>query len=467
MKANAVRRTSQSPTDQSASAAGIEFPPLFAQRPLAAVVRLALPTTGVMLVAAASNILFTYYVSRLGPEAIAAVSLVFPLSLIALTSLGGGVGTGTASAVARSIGAGQLHEAALTAIHATALSLFLGLGFAALVYGWADQLFALLGGRGVVLEQAVLFARWLFAGSAVGFASQVIDSVFRAQANVRTPALWSTVSLGLQAALTPVFLFAFRLGLPGAALGMIAAQGLTLLPRIVHFARGAGPLFVATVRLRWSYRYVHEILRVGLPASLSTTIHYTGLMVLTGVVARFGDASLAAYGLATRLDFLLVSVAFGFASGVLTLVGFVTGAGQASRAWLYVRSAGLCVGVVFAGLGTLLFLWPDLWFGLFTREAKILETGALYLRWVAPSYPFVGASMILAFAFQGLGRASVPMLWNLARASSVVFITSLGVRYLQWSENGVFAAIAVANTVSALALACLFRIVLRAYQPSR
>src|SRR5690554_7295316 len=78
---------------------------LLALEPLPAITRLAVPTTVVMLVAAVSNVLYTYYVSRLGADAIAAVSLVFPISLVAMTAMGGGIGGGTTSAIARALGA--------------------------------------------------------------------------------------------------------------------------------------------------------------------------------------------------------------------------------------------------------------------------------------------------------------------------------------------------------------------------
>src|SRR5207253_734892 len=161
--------------------------------PLAAVVRLAAPTTVVMAVAAVSNIVYTYFVSRLGVEAIGAVSLVFPVSLLAITAMGGGIGAGAASAVARALGAGRRNDAAALARLAWQLA------------ATVPRALWVLGGRGLVRP-------------------------------------------------------AFRL------------PRFTLAP-------------------------VREILRVGVPAALSTSISNVGLMALTAVVTRLGPADLAAYGL--------------------------------------------------------------------------------------------------------------------------------------------------------------------------
>src|SRR5438132_3190341 len=97
--------------------------------PLAAVVRLAAPTTVVMAVSAVSNILYTHFVSRLGVDAIGAVSLVFPVSLLALTTMAGGIGAGASSAVARALGAGRRDDACAVAGQALLLSIAIGIGF--------------------------------------------------------------------------------------------------------------------------------------------------------------------------------------------------------------------------------------------------------------------------------------------------------------------------------------------------
>src|SRR5438094_6079164 len=123
---------------------------LLAMTPLAAVVRLAAPTTLVMAVSAVSNVVYTYFVSRLGVDAIGAVSLVFPVSLLALTAMGGGIGAGAASAVARALGAGRRTDAAALAGQALVLSVVIGPGFGLAGPVLAAPLFRLMGANGAV-----------------------------------------------------------------------------------------------------------------------------------------------------------------------------------------------------------------------------------------------------------------------------------------------------------------------------
>src|SRR5439155_23369575 len=181
-----------------------------------------------------------------------------------------------------------------------------------------------------------------------------------------------------------------------------------------------------------------------------------GLMARTGVVTRLGPADLAACGLGTRLDFLLMSFGYGLAAAVLTLVGMATGAGRLDRVHAFVTRA-TAITVVLLGVPGLLLCWrPALWLGLFTDDAGIHAVGAQYFRIIGPSYPFVGVSMVIAFAFQGLGRATIPLAWMIGRVIAVLAVAVFCTHGLGLGERAVFTTIATANVVSAGGLATLF-----------
>jgi Na+-driven multidrug efflux pump len=283
----------------------------------------------------------------------------------------------------------------------------------------------------------------------------MLDSIMRGEGNVRIPAIWASVSLIAQIILTPIFMFVAGMGLVGAPLAMLTCQLGAALPRVRYVFRGRGIVRPRHI-LSMHPRPLREILRVGIPASLSTSVNYIGIMVLTGLLARFGDPHLAAYGLATRMDFLLLSFAYGFGAAVLTLVGLATGARQPERAITYVVRAGIMMVVILAIAGALLSWRPDLWIGLFTADADIHAVGREYFRTIGPSYPFMGVSMVLAFAFLGLGRATVPLAMMSARVVAVLLVAVMCTRWLGLGESSIFVTIALGNVVSALGMAFFF-----------
>src|SRR5207245_7746747 len=125
--------------------------------------------------------------------------------------------------------------------------------------------------------------------------------------------------------------FGLGWGLEGAALAMLACQLVATVPRALWVLGGRALVRPAFRLPRFTLAPVREILRVGVPAALSASINNLGLMTLTAVVTRLGEADLAAYGLGTRLDFLLMSFGYGFGAAVLTLVGMATGAPRLDR----------------------------------------------------------------------------------------------------------------------------------------
>jgi putative MATE family efflux protein len=429
---------------------------LLEEPPLRAVVRLAAPTTLVMAVSAVSNVVYTIYVSRIGVEAIGAVSLVFPVSLLALTSMGGGIGAGAASAIARAHGAARRADAAALAGQALLLCVVLGVGFGILAIAGSPALFRLMGASGAVHAGATQFARVLLGGIVITFFSMMLDSIMRGEGNVRIPALWSVVSLVLQMLVTPFFMFTLGWGLPGGAIAMLACHFGCIFPRLRWVFGGHGLVRPTLRPAATGLAPTREILRVGIPAAVSTSINNIGLMALTAVVTRLGEADLAAYGLGTRLDFVLMSFGYGVGAGVLTLVGMATGARRPERVRAFTTS-GVAIAVVLLSLPGLLFCWqPALWLGMFTADPGVHAIGAQYFRIIGPTYPLLGVSMVVAFAFQGLGRATLPLAVMVVRVAAVLLAAVVCTHQLGLGERAVFGCIAAGNVLGCASLVALF-----------
>jgi Na+-driven multidrug efflux pump len=152
---------------------------------------------------------------------------------------------------------------------------------------------------------------------------------------------------------------------------------------------------------------------------------------------------------------------------VLTLVGMATGARRVDRVRAFVTAAGAISVVVLAVPGLALCWRPDLWLGLFTDDAAIHAVGTRYFRLIGPSYPFVGISMVVAFAFQGLGRATVPLAWTMVRVGGVLAAAVVCTRVFGLAEGAVFTTIAIGNVVSAAGMAVLFVLLERRLRAER
>ena len=317
------------------------------------------------------------------------------------------------------------------------------------------------GGRGAVLADAVVYSRVLFSGIAITVAISTFDSILRGEGNVRVPSVWGTVSLSLQMVFVPLFMFPLGLGIAGAAAGMLAGQLVGSLPRAHYLFGGRGQIRPRLYPNRVAASPLREILRVGIPASLASLANYLGLLLLTAIVARYGTNAIAAFGLGTRLDFVVITLAFGIASALLTLVGLASGARDFRRIGTLFGAAATLVAALLLCVAAIVGWRPTFWLRLFTTDAEILRVGARYLRIVGPSYPFLGVSMACSFTFQGLGRAVFPLLLVAARTLLVVAAATT-LAAIGAPVAAVFTLIAIGNVASSVILFARLRSVLRA-----
>jgi len=140
------------------------------------------------------------------------------------------------------------------------------------------------------------------------------------------------------------------------------------------------------------------------------------------------------------------------AAGVLTLVGLATGARRPDRVRAFVGRGIVIAVALLAVPGIVVFVRPSLWMGTFTDDAGIRAIGAQYFRIVGPTYPLLGASMIASFAFQGLGRATLPLVVMIVRVAAVLGAAIVCTGVFGLGEQAVFTTIAAGNVAGAVVL---------------
>jgi putative MATE family efflux protein len=426
---------------------------------LPTLLRLAAPMIVFMVVQAVVSTGEVYYVGFLGAEALAGVAVSYPLVMLMTTMSAGGMGGGMASAVARALGAGRTGEARRLVVHALVIAIVMGVLFATGVLLWGRRLFLLLGAEGASLEMAWTYARIVFAGSVTFWLFNALASVFRGAGDTARPAIVGTVGAILILAVSPAFIFGLgpipALGIAGAAWAVLVynVTGTAVLGFML--ARGDSPIrpssdsFVLERRLFW------EILRVGIPSSLNTIQINLTVLILTGLVGRFGPMALAGYGAASRLEFLLTPLVFGLGSAMVPLVATCVGAGDIARArratWI---GAALASGTT-AALGLTAAVCPWLWMRLFSEDPEVIAAGSAYLRTVGPAYGAIGLGLALYFASQGAGRAVGPLLAGLTRLGLAALGGFLVTRVLGGGPGAVYAVMATSLLGYGLAMAAV------------
>ena len=399
--------------------------PLLSGRILPTLLRLAAPNTITMTSSTLVSIAETTYVGRLGVPSLAGLTLIFPLIMMMGMMSGGAMGGGVSSAISRAMGAGDQDRTAALPFCTVVISLVGGLIFSALMLAFGPFLFALMGGHGQVLTEAIAYSRVAAAGILVMWVSNTLGAIMRGSGRMGPPAVIGLIAGVAQivvGGLLGLGLFgAPRLGITGVALGMLSSLVLSLTLSLV-FLRRPGlqvPLRFDLAFLQWPL--FSDILRVGGLAVLSPLQSTTTVMVLTGLVARFGVEAVAGYGIGARLEFLLIPLAFSVGVASLPMVGIAIGAGQVERAKQVAWVSSTVAAAALGAIGLLFAVWPHLWAGLFTHDASVLAPTITYLRFAAVGFPFLGAGLSLYFSAQGAGRIGGPILAQSSRLAVVVF----------------------------------------------
>src|SRR5438309_1567628 len=395
--------------------------------------RLATPNVLVMFVQASVGLIETYFVAKLGTDALAGVALVFPVLMLMQMMSAGAVGGGISSAIARALGAGRRADADALVVHALAIAVAFGLLFMLAVLGGGRWLYSAMGGSGASLTAALTYSNVVFSGAILIWVFNSLANVIRGTGNMAVPAVITPVGAAALIPLSPCLIFGWgpfpRLGVAGGAVAVIVFYVVGSLALVAYLLAGRSAVRLSFVDVGFRWPLFHDILRVGAVAALITVQTNLTIAIATGYVGRFGPAAIAGYGIGSRLEYLLVPLVFGLGGPLVAIVGTNIGAGQRERA---LRAAWIGAGAV-----------PHAWLSLFDTDPAMLDAGSRYLRAVGPFYGLFGLGMALYFASQGAGRLSWPLLANLTR---LVIAAGGGWLALRWSGDvtHVFVALSVA-----------------------
>ncbi len=381
--------------------------------------KLAAPNVVVMVAQAAVGLIETWFVGKLGLDALAGMALVFPIVMLMQMTSAGAMGGGIASAIARALGAGRRDDADALVLHAIVIAMGFGVAFSLALLLGGRWLYTLMGGSGAALEAALTYSHWVFAGAILVWLFNSLAAVIRGTGNMAVPANVTVAGVVFLVPVSPLLIFGWGpipgMGIAGGAVALLLYYLFGTVALLVYLRSRRSLLKpkLAGVRLRWPL--FGDILWVGLLGSISTVSTNLAIGVATALAGHFGAGAIAGYGTASRLEYLLVPLVFGLGAPLVAMVGTCIGAGQRERA---MRAAWAGAALAFALaeiIGVAAALFPRPWLRLFGSDPAMLETGTQYLQAVGPFYGFFGVGLVLYFASQGAGRLLWPVIGNLAR----------------------------------------------------
>ena len=422
---------------------------------LGALVALAGPIVATNIFQTLYQLIDTFWVGRLGAGAVAAVSLSFPI-LFFMISAGGGMAVAGAILVAQTFGAGDEdavdHSAGQTLLAVGVVSAALSVAGFVL----SRPLIGLFGPEPEVAEMAIGYLRVSFLGLVAVFVYFVFQALLRGVGDVKTPMIVVAGTVVLNFFLDPLLILGYGpvpgMGVVGAAWATIIAQGLAGVVGLTVLFSGRYGVHLRVRHFKLDRAVMMRILRLGIPSSIEQSTRALGIAVMMLLVAGFGTAVIASYGIGARILSFIIIPAMGLAVATTTVVGQNVGARKDERAIVAAR-IGMTAGfLALTAAGLLLFLFATPVVRVFVpNEPEVIEVGAHFIRIMAPAFGFFGIQMVMSGALAGAGNTlaamglSVISFWVLR--FPVAWFLSSG---MSLGPDGIFWSFPISNVVAAI-----------------
>ena len=375
---------------------------------------LAIPTIISMLITSIYNMADTFFVSQLGTSATGAVGVVFSLMAI-IQAVGFTLGMGSGSLISRLLGQ-QRHEDA-NRILASGFVSAVGFGLLLTVFGllFLNPLMALLGATDTILPYARDYASYILFGAAVMASSFVLNNALRAEGHATLAMVGITTGGILNMLLDPLFIFAFDLGIAGAAIATLLSQCVSFAILLSCFLRGKSVLRLQPLKFSRHMGDYGRILKTGLPSFCRQGLASIATVLLNQNAAVYGDAAVAAMSIVGRVFMLILSVLLGYGQGFQPVIGYNYGAKRYDRvrqSFFFTVKVGFALMAVLATAG---ILAAPAVIGWFSQDAQVLQIGIFAMRAQCLGMLLQPLGVISNMTFQSLGKSGPATFLSAAR----------------------------------------------------
>ena len=415
-------------------------------------VKLTLPMIWGSFTVIAFNLADTYFVSQLGTAELAAMTFTFPVVLL-LGNLAMGLGIGVSSVVSRAVGEGESALVKRLTMASLTLSLVVVGVFALIGLGTIEPLFTLLGVKPEILPLVREYMQIWYLGMVFLVVPMVGNSVIRAAGDAQTPSLIMTMAAFLNILLDPLLIFGWgpfpALELQGAALATVIARAMTLAASLLVLGLRERLLLYYLPPLQEAREHWGRILRIGFPAALTRAIVPLSMGFVTSIVATYGPAAIAGFGIALRVESFALIVPMALPASIGPFVGQNWGARRYDR----IRQAlklSFGFSLVFGGLLAIaLSLSADRIAAIFNRDPAVIAVVTIYLIIAPLGYGAAAVLFTASSVSNALGRPLPAVVMSLVQM--LVFYVPLA--YLgSWllGLRGIFIAACLSNLIVGL-----------------
>ena len=433
----------------------------FLANPSKALWSLAIPIMFGMGIQTLYNLVDMIFIGRLGGHAITGIAFNMPLFFLVL-GLTMGLGTGVTASIARFIGQDNKKEADNSAEHAVFMAVIISFSLSSIGLMFGKTILALFGAEGEILSLGWEYLHVMCVGMPFMIFSGFFRSILAGEGDMKFPMMVAGLGTILNIILDPIFIFELEsYGGFGFGLGVAGAAMATVISQIIVFCVFVYMLFVKqhsyiTFRLKYfsfSMDIIWDIVKVGLPASLSMVVMAIGQGVFNKILIHFSTDTVAAYQIAGRIDMLVFLPIFSVAASLTTLVGMFFGAKEYDALRFTIRYGIMSAFFITVLASIFIYFFAELAVGFFTDDKLIISISVTFLKLFAFVYPLISIGITTGRVLQGLGKGLPVLIITIVRVLGVsaplaVFFIFYMDKPVEWVWYSMMVSTIVAFTIA-------------------
>ncbi len=433
----------------------------FLENPKKALWTLAVPIMFGMGIHTLYNIVDMLFIGRLGGDAIAGVAFNMPIFFLML-GLTMGLGSGVTASIARLIGQKNKSGADNSAEHAIAMAACISGVFTLLGLYYGKDILAIFGAEGNILTLGWDYLSMIVLGLPFMVFSGFFRSILAGEGDMKFPMMVAGLGTILNIILDPIFIFNLEdygniglgMGVKGAALATVVSQlSVFLIFIYMLFIKEHAYISFNLKAFSPSKIILWDIVKVGLPASLSMIIMAVGQGVFNKILIQYSSQTVAAYQVAGRLDMLIFLPIFAIAGAMTTLVGMFYGAKEIRALNQIIRYGILSAFLITLVSSTFVYLFADIFSSWFTKDQEIIDVSVGFLRLLSLIYPLVAIAITSGRVMQGLGKGLPVLIITIIRVLGIsaplaIYFSFILEKPVVWNWYAMMAAAAVSFVIA-------------------
>ena len=413
-----------------------------------ALFKLGMPMVISLLVAALYNVVDTYFVSGLGKEAVAAVSVAFPIQLIFL-GIGLTFGAGAGSYISRLLGGNDKKEASIVATVALLTSAILGIVTAIALFCYLDGVLKFMGAIPSIIEISKSYTGIFIVGGILGTVNVTLGNLAVAQGAAKISLKAMIVGSISNMILDPIFIFGLNLGVRGAALATLIARVITSLMYLIYFVGDKNLIEIKLPNFKPTVAIYKEILKIGISMLILQILQTISISKISYAASFYGEEAIAAIGIVLRIVTLGTNVVFGYMKGLQPLAGFNYGAKNYGRVREAIKASIKWTNVFCVVWTVIVYIFAPSILSIFGTDENVLNIAVPALRAAVIMFITFGFQFTYSTLYLSTGKALGGVFLNSLR-QGIVFIPIILLLPKLMGLNGVIYAQTISDLITTI-----------------